>query len=58
MCDKLYLLGIGITLWTMTSLATDIIVIEIIGILPNVQFSCFNVLSRVLVLEKEKSVAK
>ena len=58
MCGKLYLLGIGTILWTMTSLAVDIIVIEIIGVLPSVQFSCLNVLSRVLVLEKEESVAK
>ena len=58
MCDKLYFLGIGTILWAMTSLATDIIVVKIIGVLPSVQFSCLNVLSRVLVLEKEESVAK
>lgn len=58
MCDKLYLLGIGTILWVMIALATDIIVVKIIGVLPSVQFSCLNVLSRVLVLEKEESVAK
>ncbi len=58
MCNKLYLLGISTILWAMTSLATDIIAVKIIGVLPSVQFSCLNVLSRVLVLEKEESVAK
>ncbi len=53
MCGKLYLLGIGTILWTMTSLAVDIIVIEIIGVLPSVQFSCLNVLSGCWFLKKK-----